>query len=53
MKEALMAYDQDQWGEIRRPQGDSNYPTFRNASEEIIQVVREKLLDETYAHYVD
>ena len=53
MKEALMAYDQNQWGEIRRPQGDSNYPTFRNASEEIIQVVREKLLDETYAHYVD
>ena len=53
MKEALIAYDEGRWDEMRRPQGESPFPTFRNAPEEILQVVYQKLEDETYAHYVD
>ena len=53
MKEVLIAYDEGIWSELRRPQGDSENPTFRNASEEILRVVRQKLQDETYAHYID
>lgn len=53
MKEALIAYDEGSWDEMRRPQGESPFPTFRNAPEEILQVVYQKLEDETYAHYVD
>tara|TARA_B100001250_G_scaffold29371_2_gene24116 strand:+ start:2236 stop:2958 length:723 start_codon:yes stop_codon:yes gene_type:complete len=53
MKEVLIAYDEGVWSELRRPQGDSENPTFRNASEEILRVVRQKLQDETYAHYID
>ena len=53
MKEALMAYEQGRWDEMRQPQGESPHPTFRNASEEILQVVNQKLEEETYAHYID
>lgn len=53
MKEALIAYDEGRWDEMRRPQGESPFPTFRNAPEEVLQVVYQKLKDETYAHYVD
>ncbi len=53
MKEALIAYDEGRWDEMRHPQGESPFPTFRNAPEEILQVVYQKLEDETYAHYVD
>ena len=53
MKEALMSYEQGRWDEMRRPQGDSPNPTFRNAPEEVLQVVYQKLDEETYAHYVD
>ena len=53
MKEVLIAYDENRWGELKRPQGDSKYPTFRNASEDILKSVREKLTKETYAHYID
>ncbi|MDP6870218.1 MAG: formyltransferase family protein [Candidatus Poseidoniaceae archaeon] len=53
MKEALMAYENDEWDSMRRPQGESEHPTFRNAPEEILQVVYQKLLEQTYAHYVD
>ena len=53
MKEALMAYEQGRWDEMRHPQGESPHPTFRNASEEILQVVNQKLEEETYAHYID
>jgi hypothetical protein len=38
---------------MQRPQGESDYPTFRNATEEVLQVVYEKLSEQTYAHYVD
>jgi hypothetical protein len=53
MKEALMAYEAGRWGEMRRAQGESEHPTFRNAPEEVLEVVRQKLRDQTYAHYVD
>ena len=53
MKEALMAYDAGKWDEMRRPQGESEHPTFRNAPEEVLQVVYKKLEEQTYAHYVD
>ena len=53
MKEALIAYDEGRWSEIRRAQGESQHPTFRNAPEEILQVVYQKLADQTYAHYAD
>jgi len=53
MKEALMAYEGGRWPEIRRPQGQAEHPTFRNAPEEVLEVVRQKLRDQTYAHYSD
>jgi len=53
MKEALIAYEAGLWDEMRRPQGESDYPTFRNATDEVLQVVYEKLSEQTYAHYVD
>lgn len=53
MKDALMAYEAGNWSRIRHPQGESEHPTFRNAPDEVLQVVRQKLSDFTYAHYVD
>jgi len=53
MKEALMAYDDGRWPDMRQPQGEGVHPTFRNAPEEVLEVVREKLRHQTYAHYVD
>jgi methionyl-tRNA formyltransferase len=53
MKEALMAYEEGKWDQMRRPQGESPHPTFRNAPDEILEVVNQKLDDETYAHYVN
>ena len=51
MKEALIAYEEGMWDEMRRPQGESEHPTFRNAPEEVLAVVREKLREQTYPHY--
>ena len=53
MKEALMSYEEGKWDQMRRPQGESPHPTFRNAPDEILEVVNQKLDDETYAHYVN
>ena len=53
MKEALIAYDKGEWTEMRRPQGASDFPTFRNAPEEVLEVVREKLSKQQYEHYID
>ena len=53
MKEALIAWTQGKWGEMRYKQGESEWPTFRNAPEDVLQVVRQKLEEQTYAHYVD
>ena len=53
MKDALLGYEAGKWSEMRHPQGESEHPTFRNAPDEVLQVVRGKLADFTYAHYVD
>jgi methionyl-tRNA formyltransferase len=53
MKEALMAYEMGQWNEMRRPQGESEHPTFRNAPNEVLDIVYKKLEEQTYSHYVD
>jgi methionyl-tRNA formyltransferase len=53
MKEAVLHYVADEWSNIRRPQGQSEHPTFRNASDEILAVVEQKLSEQTYAHYAD
>ena len=53
MKEALIAYEEGRWDELRRSQGESKWPTFRNAPQEILDKVYEKLANETYQHYVD
>ncbi len=53
MKEALMKYEANEWSEIRRPQGAADHPTFRNAPEEVLQVVYQKLANQTYAHYAN
>ena len=53
MKEVLLAYEAGKWPEMRRPQGESEHPTFRNAPEEVLEAVNKKLADQTYAHYVD
>ena len=50
MKEALIAYDEG-GGMKCDAHGRKSIPTFRNAP--ILQVVYQKLEDETYAHYVD
>lgn len=53
MKEALMAYTSGRWDTMRHPQGETEHPTFRNAGPEILEVVNQKLADQTYAHYID
>ena len=53
MKEVLMAWESNEWASMRMKQGESNWPTFRNASPEILEVVDQKLKEQTYAHYID
>ncbi|QDU65373.1 formyltransferase family protein [Engelhardtia mirabilis] len=53
MAEALTAYREDRWPQLRRPQGESPWPTFKNAPDEVLEVVRTKLADQTYGCYVD
>lgn len=53
MKEVLIAYDAGRWSEMRYPQGESKYPTFRNAPEEILEAVRQKLANQEYVHYAN
>ncbi len=53
MAEALVAYTAGAWPALRRPQGASSRPTFKNAPPEILASVRRKLADGTYAHFVD
>ena len=43
MKEALMAYEEGRWDEMRHPQGESEYPTFRNAPEEFYSLYMRNL----------
>jgi methionyl-tRNA formyltransferase len=51
MREALEAYVADRWDELRRPQGGSAHPTFKNAPDEVLAAVRTKLANGSYAHY--
>lgn len=53
MKEALLAWESNKWASMRMKQGESNWPTFRNAPPEILEVVDLKLEKQTYAHYID
>lgn len=53
MKEALLHYVAGEWESIRRPQGQSEHPTFRNAPDEVLAVVEQKLSEQTYSHYAD
>ena len=53
MKEALLHYVSGDWASIRRPQGQSEHPTFRNAPDEVLAVVEQKLSEQTYRHYAD
>ena len=53
MKEALLHYIAGEWESIRRPQGQSEHPTFRNAPDEVLAVVEQKLSEQTYIHYAD
>ena len=53
MKEALLHYVAGEWPSIRRPQGQSEHPTFRNAPDEVLAVVEQKLSEQTYSHSVD
>jgi len=53
MEEALSAWRRDEWPRLRRPQGTSRWPTFKNAPPEVLAVVRRKLAEGTYAHFVD
>ena len=53
MKEALMAYEAGHWDEMRHTQGESEHSAFRNAPEDVLQIVYRKLAEEKYAHYVE
>ena len=53
MIDALIAFDEGRWDELRRSQGESQWPTFRNAPQDILDKVYEKLENQTYQHYVD
>ena len=51
MTEAVSAWKKDELQ--RTPQGESELPTFRVPSDEVMEVVLQKLRDHTYKHYVD
>jgi len=51
MTEAVSLWKKDAL--VRTPQGESSLPTFRVPSEEVMKIVRQKLRDQTYKHYVD
>lgn len=53
MTEALDNHTHGRLALRRRPQGPSPHPTFRNMPEELLAQVRQKLAEQTYAHYVD
>lgn len=53
MREALEAYVGGEWPTLRAPQGESAWPTFKNASEDVLEQVRAKLANQSYAHYSD
>ena len=53
MAEALDGFVAGRWDELRHSQGSSPWPTFKNAPDDVLAVVRDKLVRGTYAHFVD
>jgi len=53
MREALDAFADGRWNTLRHAQGSSPWPTFKNAPEDVLAVVRSKLADGSYEHLVD
>lgn len=53
MREALDAFVDGRWAELCHAQGDSPWPTFKNAPDDVLAIVRHKLAAGTYAHFVD
>jgi methionyl-tRNA formyltransferase len=53
MSEAVGAWREGRLEALRRPQGPSPHPTFRNMPEELLEVVRRKLREQTWPRYVD
>jgi methionyl-tRNA formyltransferase len=53
MVEAMRAYADGRLEAQRGPQGSSPHPTFRNMPDELLDVVRQKLREQTYLHYDD
>lgn len=53
MTEALQAWSSGRLEELRRPQGPSPHPTFKNMPDELLEIVHLKLHREIYAHYAD
>ncbi len=53
MREALDAFARGEWPALRHPQGESPWPTFKNAPPDVLATVHRKLANQTYAHYVD
>ena len=51
MTEAVTMWKTDAM--TRTPQGESELPTFRVPSDEIMEIIHQKLRDHTYKHYVD
>jgi methionyl-tRNA formyltransferase len=51
MTEAVTAWKKDEL--VRSPQGESDLPTFRVPSDEVMEVVLKKLEEHTYKYYVD
>ena len=51
MVEALTAWRDGRLEALRRTQGPSPHPTFRNMPQELLEVVRAKLREGTYAHF--
>ncbi len=51
MTEAVTAWKNNSLA--RTPQGESEYPTFKVPPPEVMEVVFQKLRDQTYKHYVD
>lgn len=53
MTEALQAYSQGRLDELRRPQGESPRPTFKNMPPDLLETVRAKLRDHSYRNYAN
>lgn len=51
MRDALRAFVQGLWPQMRQVQPESAWPTFKNAPDAVLEAVRDKLAAGTYRHY--